>query len=343
MSETLDQGAGAGQQVSGASDAWSTHGDDLDAVLSRAYDEAEAAAESEPGTQRDARGRFVGAAQDTGDAGDETDKPDDTGGKQAEPAIDAPASWSAEEKAHWSNLSPEVRATIARRERDADQALRERAAELNEYRPIKTVLDEHKERFERHGLTSAGAVEKLLIAQRALETNLVGALPDLIKAFGHDPHAVAQAILGNSQAQTGATQNQYEQTIQRLSEQVEYLLNKHTANDVEAIRQNPAYPFFDEVRHEMGAILKVHPDWPVDKLYIAAVRMNDDVFAKAQAASADKAEQARARTAAETAEKRRRAASSVRDSPNGAAPGRGRMNDLPLEQQLEAAWAAHST
>jgi hypothetical protein len=342
MSETLDQGVGTEQRGAGSSDAASTHGDDLDAVLSRAYDESLKQAEDDPGTQRDARGRFVGAAQDTGDAGDETDKPDDTGGKQAEPAIDAPVSWSAEEKAQWSNLSPEVRATIARRERDVDTALRERAAELNEYKPIKTVLDEHRERFERHGLTSAGAVAKLLTAQKALESNLVGTLPDLIRAFGHDPHAVAQAILGNSQAQTGAAQNHSEQNYQRLQEQVEYLLNKQTADSVEAIRQNPAYPFFEEVRHEMGAILKVHPDWPVERLYNAAVRLNDEVFAKAQAATTEKAEQARAKAALEAAEKRRRAASSVRDSPNGAAPGRTQMNGLSLEQQLEAAWAAHS-
>lgn len=52
----------------------------------------------------------------------------------AAPAIEPPASWSAEEKADFAKLPPELQATVARRESERDKLITQRTQEIAEHR-----------------------------------------------------------------------------------------------------------------------------------------------------------------------------------------------------------------
>jgi hypothetical protein len=84
------------------------------------------AAASDTNSQDDAQPNAADATEDPNtppnDAGETNESDADPG--DALPPIDAPSSWSTEEKAEWNSLSRKAQEVILRREQDATKALR---------------------------------------------------------------------------------------------------------------------------------------------------------------------------------------------------------------------------
>jgi|JI9StandDraft_1071089.scaffolds.fasta_scaffold01914_11 hypothetical protein len=316
-----------------------TGGDDLDSVLGAAYDAAVAEAPEEA-PQRDERGRFASpATQDTAEQVGKTDQPEQPATEQAQPAIEPPASWSDAEKAAWSDLKPEVQQAIARREKDTDTVLRERAETEKAFQPIKEVLAPYQQKHAMAGLNDAEAVRRVLAAQDMLERDFDGALPALIKAFGRDPLQVAQAMLG-SQVQQGATQNQavvYDPRVDRLEAELQAREQRDLLSRIDAFAKDPANPHFEAVRQDMGLLIQANPELSLKQAYEKAVWSNDATRQKLIADEKAKADADRTKAAAEAKAKRDRAASSVRNAPTSAGSARRATNNNSIEDDLNAA------
>lgn len=162
--------------------------DKLDADLSAAYDKMNA-----PAPERDESGRFKSkvaealAEDATADPPEQVeDQTPEAAVEQAKPAISPPASWSAEMKAKWAELPPDVQTYAAQRESEVQQALSRLGNELGQYKGIRETVEQQRDLFEKHGISYKEGVTRLLNAQRILETNPVRGLTLLAQAYGVD-------------------------------------------------------------------------------------------------------------------------------------------------------------
>lgn len=321
MSETIEQ------------TALPSGGDDLDAVLGEAYDAmmAEAEKAEDKGTDRDERGRFARADGEQDDKTDQT-----TEAKREDAALEPPSSWSEADKAYWNTLSREAQDVVLRRERDVEKALQDRAVERSRNDPINQTIEPYRDRWAVNGVRPEQAIGQLLAAQDALTRNFDAALPELIRAFGRDPLATAQAILGQSQA-PGMQAPPVDFRDPRLDAVLAELQENKTrevSNQISAFASDPAHTYFEEVRQDMGRLIQMDPSMALKDAYDRAVWANPATREKMLA---------QARLTGPAKEQPRARAVSVRDAPTSAAGSRSvdrrKMTDTEL---LEEAWDQHS-
>ncbi len=288
-------------------------GDDLEAILSKTYDDLAAQQDGDDGAQAE-----------------QNDQPGDKGDERAGPA--APASWSDAEKAHWETLTPEAREIVLRRERDTEKALHERAEVARRADPIVQAIEPYQDQWAMRGVRPEQAISQLLAAQDALMRNFDAALPELIRAFGRDPHAAAQAMLGQSQApgQVQAAPIDFrDPRLDAVIAELDEARSRDVAGQIEAFSRDPAHPHFEAVRVEMGKMIQVDPSMSLKDAYDRAVWANPETREKLLA-------QARITTQPNPPSRR---AVSVRDAPTASAGTRNvDRSKMTTNQLLEEAW-----
>jgi hypothetical protein len=171
-----------------------TFGDRLDADLSAAYDKL-----NTPAAERDESGRFKSkvaeALADPPEGAEATeptteaveDQTPDAPAEEAKPSpISPPASWSAEMKAKWDKLPPDVQQYAVQRESESQQALSRLGNELGQLKGVRETVEQHRDLFEKRGISYKEGVTRLLNAQRLLETEPVRGLALLAQEYGVD-------------------------------------------------------------------------------------------------------------------------------------------------------------
>lgn len=327
-------------------------GDDLRAVLNAAWDIVESDDTTGTDTSRDERGRFASEKTDDvatdGEPSDkDTDQPEVKADDTAPADIDAPRTWSDDEKAEWASLSPKARETVLRREKEAEQAIAERDRQARETAPMRELLDKYKEKHARLGIPQAEAVRRVLAYADALEVDPDNAFPALMRDFGYDPNRLFNTPTQTSQPDPvvrSVVQLQQELAALKSAEQTR--TTQTIAQTIETFAQNPANSYFDEVRYDMGLLMAASEQagkpMTLEEAYAKAVRANDATWAKVQADNAKLKEAADRKAAAEKAAQARKASGSVRD----AAPGRGAPpanRPAPsLREEIDRAWNAAS-
>lgn len=173
--------------------------------------------------ERDGTGKFVSRetpAQET------TGTPDQAQIQPPEPqpqaaAIEPPNSWSAEAKQTWASLPPAAQEYIAQREREAHEELSQKGRELSQLQPIRAVVEQNLDVFQRAGLSPDDGLARLITAERALEQNAPAAIAQLAEAYGVDLAMFApaanqsEAALRNHIAQLEARLNDTSARIQQ--------------------------------------------------------------------------------------------------------------------------------
>jgi hypothetical protein len=201
--------------------------DILGASLSDAYDAAQtaepgaddaaAAAPSAPadGRVRDDQGRFA-AKTDTGEPAqgataaaapaapntDQGSKPGDGAAPAAAAALvpsDAPASWSAAEKAHWKTLPPDVQQAIARREAEFAAGIEQKT---QGFKALNDVIAPRSEMLRRTYGTVENGIKELL----GLSDYAVTQPADFVKWFVHQHRLNPQELFAGAPANGAASQ-----------------------------------------------------------------------------------------------------------------------------------------
>ena len=335
MSETTSASSDA------ATDPDPFGGDDLSAVISAAWDE-HTTPEAEP-TGRDERGRFTSTAQDTAtDADEKTDQPEaEAPEPAAEPAVEAPTSWSEGDKAHWTNLTPEVREIVLRTERERQEVAAERDAERAYASKFRDVITPYQSKHAMMGLDDAEAAGRLFRVQAALENDFDQALPALIRAYGRDPQQYAYALLGS---QVGAQQQQptaqlHDPRVDQILQMQEQREREQAATSIDAFGRDPAHPHFEAVRYQMGVLISANPALTMQDAYDRAVWGEPSTRSKLIEAERAKVDADRRKASAETVAKKRAAGVSVRSDPASNGNGNRANGSDSIEAAIRAAWS----
>jgi len=252
---------------------------------------------------------------------DETSLPDQAQTEKVEQpvaAINAPVSWSAEMKAVFPTLPPAAQEFIAKRESEAQAKISQQGQELSQYEPVKTVLEQHRDIFEKNGIGFDDGLARMLNAERMLEQNPVAAIKMLANAYGVDlgafngqqqPQNNAEFALHQRIAQLESQLNDTSSRIQQREAREAETQQKTAQSIIEKFSQDK--PDWADLENdvlmeltginaaiESGLMQALSPDQKIQKAYDRAQRNNPEAWAKKQEADR-KAEEAKKLTEAQ--------------------------------------------
>ena len=232
-----------------------------------------------------------------------TDQPATQGDEPAKPAIEAPQSWSAEMKAAFPTLPPDVRDFIAKRESEAHAKISDQGNKLAAYDGLSRVLEpERNELLAAYG-SEAKAVHDLLTLRKHALANPGQFIIQFARGAGVDLSQLPQ--LAASQPQAAPV----DPRIAALSQQVESLTSIHrtqvhetAAQQVNAFKADPKNKHYATVESRIAELINTgaagsgSPAEVLAKAYKMAVRENDQLL---ELEYADRAAQAKAKADAE--------------------------------------------
>lgn len=223
------------------------------------------------------------------------------------PSIEPPSSWSADVRAKWAALPPDLQTYIAKREGEAHQAITQAGAKLKGYEALEPIIGPRRQALAATWGNEAAAIQQLFqlsdyatndpqgfvqwfARQNRVDLSRLTTAPD---ARGADPvatlerklHAVESTIVQQQQQALDAD-------IRRFA-------------DATAPDGKPLRPHFNELRAEMGRLINAGIAETLDDAYAKATRTNDAVWSKVQAEEA--AQRASADAAKATKEREQRA------------------------------------
>lgn len=284
-------------------------------------DDVEVVDERSAARARDERGRFAAKADDgisdTLDAppgADETDlQADHSEGADVQPVevpgLNAPASWSPEEKAFWANLPREAQEAVLRREKDAQTQFERYAQQLN---PISQALEPVRQNLALAGISEGQYVSQLVAAAQYLESDPQQAILWLCQQKGVDPSSLVPAreeyadeinpTIANLQNKVTQLEQQLAQGQQRVQQAT--LQQRQAQVDAFAAEN----PHFDAVSGDMLKLLQAFPQMELKEAYDRATWANPDVRQKLLSEQSAAAEAKRRQEAALKAQQAQRIA-----------------------------------
>jgi hypothetical protein len=177
--------------------------------------------------ERDANGQYAALIPDEGKNKEITDQAPIEGGEQPPAAIPAPQSWSADVKEIWPTLPPATQEFLAKRESEMHSKITQQGQELSQFEPIRQVVEQHMDIFERNGVSIDDGIGRLLNAERLLETNPAAAIAQIAQAYGvdlgqfkgqpsngSDPNAALHQRIAHLESQLNDTSNRIQQREQ---------------------------------------------------------------------------------------------------------------------------------
>ena len=321
-------------------------------TLAAAFEEAGQEPAQSISRERDESGRFAGkpaqgepnTEQAPAPAAAATDADPAAAQKASDPEVPPPASWSAEAKAEWANLTPKARAIIAAREAEVHKGFTRLDEERNLGKTMQGVLTPYMATINALGATPAQAVQSLLNADHVLRNGAPAQKTQLLAQLAHQFGVDLSPLAANAPPPDA--------TIQALQQQVHELTafingqqrsaqqtaQQSLASEIEAFKANK--PHFDTLRTAMAALMESGQASGLQDAYDQAFRAHpttsqlwlDGEVAKRASTQVDpaKARVARAKSAAV----------SVTGSPGATgAPPRATQPDLrsELAAQFQAA------
>lgn len=232
-----------------------------------------------------------------------TDQPEAPAVETAPPSIDPPASWSADAKAKWAALPPDVREYIAQRESEAHKAITQTGERLKGFEALDAVIGPRREALKATWGNEGAAIQQLFQLSDFATSDPAGFVHWFAQQNRVDLSRLASATAAAPADPQVAALHQKVATLETtLTQQQMQAMENDIRNFAEAKSAdgNPLRPHFNEVRVEMGRLMQAQLATTLDDAYAKAVRTNDAVWAKVQAEEAA----SRAKAAAEAEAKR---------------------------------------
>jgi hypothetical protein len=152
---------------------------------------------------RDVSGRFQarGAQEPQSEAPaaeaqtEATDQPVQTEAtsEAAKPAVEPPVSWSAEMKAKFAALPPDVQAYAVQRDSEANKRISELGQMQKALEPVRSTLERYSPLFEANGVTYETGLQNLLSVAAALQSDAPNAIREIARRHGVDLRELAGA------------------------------------------------------------------------------------------------------------------------------------------------------
>ncbi len=112
------------------------------------------------------------------------DQTAETTQEQAPPAIEAPISWSAEQKAKWASVPPDLQSYVAQRDKESHEAITRAGQQIKAFEPIREVIEQHGHTFQRNGLAPHEGIARMMAVHNMLEQDAPAAIREIAKAYG---------------------------------------------------------------------------------------------------------------------------------------------------------------
>lgn len=248
--------------------------------------------------------------------------------EQAAPAIDAPISWSAEQKAKWGTLPPDLQAYIAQRDKESHEAITRAGQEIKAYEPIRGVIEQFKDTFQRNGLQPHDAFARMMAVEQMLEQNPKSAIEQIAKAYGVSLQGQAE--------QTDTPENPRIAELESRLAKAESFLTAQQRQQVNAEQAVLAReiadfakdrPHFEAVRGIMAGLMQSGAAENLKDAYEMAIYANPTIRQATLAEDQQKAEAKRKADEAERVKKAKQAAGvNVKGTP-GQAPSHRSLDD----------------
>jgi hypothetical protein len=288
---------------------------------------------------RSEEGQF--SSKDKAEAGAEPDKPitDQAQTTEAvEPlkaAIEAPVSWSAEMKAKFATLPPDVQAYAVQRDGEAHKRISELGTQVKAYEPIRAVIEQHGETFRRNGLQPHEGLARMMAVNDMLERDAPAAIKQIAEAYGVDLSNGAADTQGNENAEVRSLKAE----IQTLKRQVGETVSKVTARERSEFEREQTElastiekfskdkPHFEAVRKAMAGLMQSGAAETLDDAYDMAIHANKSIRETIGADKRKADQEKQAEEAKKKADAAKKAASLNVRGTNGSPAKRGSWED----------------
>jgi len=255
------------------------------------------------------------------------------------PADVAPASWKGDAKKVWADLPEAARAEVIRRERQVDQTLRETAQARNIVEDMQRTVAPYQARLQELGTSPAQMFNNLMQAEVALahgsQSQKADLIANLIQQYGIDVQQLDSALSARLNGRQAPQQqsDDIEQRVQQLLAQrlapIEQRMQveqqtqqEEIAITIEQMANDPAYPYFQDVREDMADLIEIKAARGV---YISLQQAYNTITGNTPQAAAQ-AQRTSLKQANATALKAKSAAVSVGGSPSSVSGGADSTN-----------------
>lgn len=270
------------------------------------------------------------------------DQPAQPDGGTPAASITAPDSWSAENKAKFATLPPDMQAYIAQREGEAHKAITQKGEQLAKFEPFARTLEPHRARIQGLGVDPAEYVGRILNAESLLQDprTRVQALQSIARDYGIDLSQLTGQSTGQPGAQsapqdpvTAALQSkldrletwatQRERQEQQAQQAAAARADREAESRATAFLNDPKFPYAKEVETDMASLIvaarNLGQNLSLEDAYKKATRSNETVWQKMEAEKAAAAKkEADAEAAKKAAEAKKRAPLIVKPRGTGA-------------------------
>lgn len=292
--------------------------------------------------KRDVAGRFAASdaqaveAEVSTAAETETKESADQTAEQATgtetPSTEPPHSWSAEAKALWAQVPPAAQAIIAKRETEAHQAITRAGEQIKAFEPIRNVVEQFSETFQRNGLPPHEGIARMLAVNNWLDKDAGAAIREIAKAYGVDLKGLnGEQAAAAAEGTQGEQEPAYVSTLKRELAETKEVLNRVTSHLTEQQRSQlqseqsalarqiadfaKDKPHFETVRTHMAGLMQTGAAQTLDDAYDMAVHAHPDIRKRIQEDQRKADEEKRAEEARKKAtEAKKSAAVNVRSS-----------------------------
>ena len=310
------------------------------------------------GRVRDENGRFVAKPGDA--AQNDSTKPLSAEAVVGEPGagqtIAPPASWSATAKAKFSALDPVIQAEVLKRESDMERGRAQWQAGAERLNRLDRVLAPRSQQLQLRGLDEVQAINALFAAQDYLERDPVEALLYLGRTVGVNWQALGARLQGQAPAQGGqpgparvpqqlAPLFQQVQTLTQWAQQQQQQAQQDRISghlsQVQQFAADPKNVYFENVREQMGRLIKAGAATSLEDAYSQACWANPEIRPLMLQAQAGEREAQRKAADLAKVQQARHASGSLTGSPApGASSGSRGPSPKTVRGGLEQAWDA---
>lgn len=226
------------------------------------------------------------------------------------PTTRVPPGWSAEAKAKFNELPPEVQAAVAKREEEIDNGFKV----LQDYKG----LEEFTPLVRQAGTTHADVMRKAISWEQAIQRDPVNTVINVAKMAGVNLHALVNGQSDQILERRPQPQQQQQQPVDIEATIEQALRKRDTETQVQAFLADPANTHAEAVMDDMIALINAGRAKSLKDAYDAACWMRPDIRQQmiSQSAPAPQDNQIAQRAAA--ADQARKASRSITGS---SAPG----------------------
>lgn len=200
---------------------------------------------------------------------------------QVAEAIQAPKSWSAEDRAKFASLPPDLQQVVANRENERDKFLTQKSNEysknLQQYTELDHAFTDLEPSLRSMGLNKAQAAKELVALYKHFESDPVGYIQQVAQSKGID---LQKLVSGQLDPRQIALQQQthkissLEQKLDGFFQEQEKQIESTLSREIDTFASDPANEYFSEVRAHMGKLIETEQAKDLQEAYDMAVWAN---------------------------------------------------------------------